>query len=274
MLINVKNNNTNNFIKFRRAIVIFFFLFFSLSALETKAAVIEKIDIGQNGKIEVLGSCGGSEVIVQIFSATSTEPFYTAGSICRDGKFVFKDDLGYWKTSAGDYRIRIYENEFSANTSSTEQDFLIEKIFQVNDPESKPNDIAAESIDDSSLTVENTGEANNAELDKEGFLQRIFDAFKERFLSAVIFIKELVTEKIRTKELCLGESCIFEAQLKKLLNEEIKQEPEPMLSQTASSTVESTPEQFPRREDTKGSSAAEELKVIINDNLNENTETK
>src|SRR3989344_1993243 len=88
-------------------------------SLLARAATIEKTEIYANKKIEINGSCQDGVLNVQIFSATSSQPFYTAGADCNENKFEFKDDLGYWKISDGDYSIAIMGKDESLVSSST-----------------------------------------------------------------------------------------------------------------------------------------------------------
>ena len=51
----------------------------------------------------------------------------------------------------------------------------------------------------------------------DGLFTQIINFLLEWLKSAMVMIKELVAEKVITPELCLGETCIIEGQLKDLL---------------------------------------------------------
>ncbi len=190
-----------------------------------RAATIEKIEIESGSKkIKIIGSCLDQNAAVHIFSATSSESFYTAGSLCRDNKFYFQDDLGYWKLPPGAYRVRVVDENSPLTHLAPEETFSIENA----PPETQTNSITTETpyqtLGDGAGQASSHSEVDLAQVDKEagladapGFLSRIINAIADWFKSAIVMIKELVAEKITTPKICLGETCLMESQLKELL---------------------------------------------------------
>ena len=209
--------------KFKRA---FYFiclslLFFGLSA---EAATIEKIEIGESDKIiQITGLCAGDVVAVHIGLFSSTEPLYTAGDNCYEGSYSFKDDLRYWKFTAGDYWVKTYDNNHSLTNPSNEAYFKLEDIinyaaFATTTETVGPMDPPAEAWPEIDLSFE-TGD----------WLPLLFNAISAWFKQAVIMIKELIVEKIIVSEFCLGETCLNENRLKDLLKVEADAfEPKPV----------------------------------------------
>lgn len=201
------------------AVILILVLLAEGSGSLARAATIDKIEIEAGGKkIAIIGSCFGQSAAVRILSATSSEPFYTAGSPCRDHKFDFQDDLSYWKLPPGPYRVRIYDDNGPLTSPSSEETFSLDQI----PPEAQANSNEPVTIETPYQTLdEGTEQApNHSEVDMvqaPGFLSRIIAAIVDWFKSAIVMIKELVAEKITTPEICLGETCLIENQLKELL---------------------------------------------------------
>lgn len=192
--------------------------------LLARAATIEKIEIDLDKRITVMGICNSGVLNVQIFSASSSQPFYTAGAVCQENKFEFQDDLGYWKIPDGDYSVAILGKDENFVNSSTAT-FTIQSVVP---PASDANIVEpAIDLENSSVSVQENEEApttptpllgqEGISTPPEGLFAQIINFLVEWFKSAVIMIKELVVEKISTPELCLGKTCIIEDQLKDLL---------------------------------------------------------
>lgn len=230
------------------ALMVIIILFSSGRDFLARAATIEKLEIDLNKKINIAGICDGGVLNVQIFFATSSQPFYTAGVDCNENKFEFKDDLGYWKIPDGDYSITVVGEEDSLVNSST-------AIFTM---QSAASPLSDENIVEPAIDLENNAvvisenDAANIEITNqgeapEGLFAQVINFLVEWFKSAVIMIKELVVEKVSTPELCLGDTCLTENRLKDLLGEKQKVEisvpvPEIQLSPSSStSDVVTTP---------------------------------
>jgi len=247
----MKNYQKQN-IKFQN-VVLFGFLFFNFFVLQSRAATIEKMEIDSNKKIEINGSCKDGVLNVQILSATSSLPFYTAGADCHENKFKFKDDLGYWKIPDGDYSVSIIGKDYNAHLSAATF-----KIQSVAPPASEENIVefasnpssAEEGIVEPPLFKAGAGGGQGETSDQpvilesqpDGLFAQIINFLMEWFKSAVVMIKELVVEKVSTPELCLGSTCIIEDQLKDLLggkekNKTVAPNPE-ILVPVSSSTID------------------------------------
>ncbi len=194
-----------------------------------RAATIEKTEIDSNKKINITGICNRGVLNVLIFSTTSSQPFYTAGADCRENKFEFKDDLGYWQIPDGDYSIAIAGKDDNLVNSST----ATFKIQSAAPPVPEENIVEpAVDLENSSVGVEEEVSDQTTVLENppDGLFTQIINFLLEWFKSAVVMIKELVVEKVSTPELCLGSTCIGENQLKDLLGGKQKIEvpvPEP-----------------------------------------------
>lgn len=197
------------------SLVAIIILLSSGKGLLAQAAMIEKIEIDLDKRITVAGACNNGSLNVRIFSATSSQPFYTAGAACQENKFEFKDDLGYWQIPDGDYSIALmgeYDNLVNSSTAV----FKIETIAL---PALGENIVepAVESENSSISVQENEAVLENP---SNGLFMGIINFLVEWFKSAVVMLKELVVEKVSTPELCLGNTCIIEDQLKDLLGGE------------------------------------------------------
>lgn len=190
---------------------------FSAFTRERKQVSFPLIQL-ENKKIKIIGVCNGDVLSVQIFSATSSQPFYTAGADCWENKFEFKDDLGYWKIPDGDYSVAIIGKDDNFVNSST-------AMFTI---QSAALPVSGENIVEPTINLENNsvgGQENtaakteiiNQEEAPDGLFAQVINFLVEWFKSAIVMIKELIAEKVSTPELCLGETCIVEDQLKDLL---------------------------------------------------------
>ena len=221
------------------ALAIIIILLLSSRGLLAQAAIIEKTEIDLDKKIKIYGSCQDGGLNVRIFSATSSQPFYTAGVDCDANKFEFKDDLGYWKIPDGDYSISIIGKDDNLVNSST----AMFKIESAAPPVSDANiiepsaDLASSSV---SVAEETPDQAEIIESPSSGLFAQIINFLVEWFKSAVVMIKELVVEKVSTPELCLGNTCIIEDQLKDLLGGKQKNETVEILAPVSSSTIDVT----------------------------------
>lgn len=200
------------------ALTVILTLLSSGRGLLARAATIEKTELDSNKKIKITGTCNDSILKVQIFSATSSQPFYTAGADCDANKFEFQDDLGYWQISDGDYSIAIMGEDDSLVNSST----AVFKIQSATLPASDENIIEpVVDLENSSVGGEENDAAKieivNQEEAPDNLFAQIINFLVEWFKSAIVIIKELVVEKVTTPELCLGKTCIIEDQLKDLL---------------------------------------------------------
>jgi hypothetical protein len=200
------------------ALTVIIILLVSGKGLLAQAATIEKIEIDSNKKIKITGACNGGVLNTQIFSATSSQPFYTAGANCHENKFEFEDNLGYWKIPDGDYSIAVIDKDDNLVNSSAAT-FTIQSVVPLAsdasiiepaiDLENNPSVISEN--DTANIEITNQGEAS------DGLFAQIINFLVEWFKSAIVMIKELVVEKVTTPELCLGNTCIIEDQLKGLL---------------------------------------------------------
>jgi len=174
-------------------------------AWEARAVTIEKFELEPAGKkIKIAGSCLDGPLAVRIFPAAASQPLYTAGAKCQDNKFDFADDLGYWQIPAGDYRLKIADSE---------AEFKIESL-EMAAPLAAPEIIeSSSSTSEEQPPAESSGEPDSF----TEFLAKIIAALLDWFKEAAIKIKELMVDKITTPELCLGETCLMESQLKELL---------------------------------------------------------
>ncbi len=223
--------------------------FFILFTLQARAATIEKTEIDSNKKIEINGSCKDGVLNVQIFSATSSRPFYTAGADCKENKFEFKDDLGYWKFPDGDYSIAVVGKNDNLNNSSA----VTFKIQSAAPPTAEENIVEpAVDLENSSVVVQENDAVSDQSVilasQPDGLFAQIINFLVEWFKNAVVMIKELVVEKVTTPELCLGTTCIIEDQLKDLLGEKQKIEasaPEPEIQPPMPSSASETPPSIP-----------------------------
>lgn len=193
-------------------------LFASGRGFLARAATIEKTEIDSNKKINITGACNGGVLNVQIFSAISSQPFYTAGADCRENKFEFKDDLGYWKIPDGDYSVAVIGKDDNLVNSSTAT-FTIQSVAplasdeNITDPavDLENDPVGTQENDAAEIETVNQGEA------PDGLFAQIINFLMDWFKSAIVMIKELVVEKVSTPELCLGKTCIVEDQLRDLL---------------------------------------------------------
>ncbi len=192
-----------------------------------RAATIEKIEIGLNKKISVTGACNGDILNVQIFSTTSSQPFYTAGADCDENKFEFKDSLGYWNISDGEYKVMIFDKDnnmaSSSNTAAFKIDSEIRPAIDTNTAEqavtTEGEEVKIESTDQKAEIADQTADSEKI---PNGIFTEIINAIIDWLKSAIVMIKELVVEKVTTPELCLGGTCITEDQLKNLLGSKQK----------------------------------------------------
>lgn len=223
------------------SLVLLLILLASGRGLLARAAMIEKIEIDLDKRIMVTGACNNSALNVRIFSATSGQPFYTAGADCQENKFEFRDDLGYWKILDGDYSIAITDKDDNLVNSST----AMFKIQSAAPPASDAN-IVEPAIDlENNPVVISENDATNIEITSQGetsdgLFAQIINFLVEWFKSAVVMIKELVVEKVSTPELCLGKTCIIEDQLQDLLGGKQKIEasmPEPEIQSSIPSST-------------------------------------
>lgn len=176
-----------------------------------RAAEITVFSFDDSAKImQASGSCGGHSVAIYIFAASSTVPFYMAGSECADGRFNFQDNLNYWKILPGDYRLMVYDANSPLSNPSEEKQFIVAEAL----PEQY---LPPEPLNNSTSTEE-------AEQAAPGnFFTRFLDALLDWFADAILKIKELVSQKITVGDLCIGDTCINEGDLKGFLKE--KKEP-------------------------------------------------
>ena len=216
------------------------FVFFSFFISSARAATIEKTELDLNKKIKITGGCDGGVLNVQIFSTTSSQPFYTAGADCNENKFEFKDDLGYWKIPDGDYSVAVTDKD--ENSHSSAATFKIQSVV----PPASDANIVEPIADNNAATIEITNQEEAPdqtaapENPPEGLFAQIINFLVEWFKNAIVIIKELVVEKVSTPELCLGQTCIMEDQLKDLLGGKQKIEvsaPEPEIQPPTPSSV-------------------------------------
>jgi len=86
--------------------IIFIITFFSL---------IPGVFASENWKLEenkntlsIAGDCLGKEVSVELYQVGKNQPIYNSGSLCREGKFEFSDNLLQWKSlEDGQYEVVI-----------------------------------------------------------------------------------------------------------------------------------------------------------------------
>lgn len=198
-------------------LIVFILLFLLLG--KARAADISDWEFRQDVKqIRLNGSCKNKQLTVQVFFASSSAPFYTAGAFCQNDRYAFQDDLGYWKIAAGAYRVAV---EDDAVDSSAEKEFIVEDLAvlppTVAPPSNSSSGTAEILLVADSETASTTAEIFTSDEPSSGFLARIIEAIVNWLKSAVLAIKELVVEKVTTPELCLGKTCIVEDQLKDLL---------------------------------------------------------
>lgn len=204
--------------KFKKA-VYFTYLGLLLLVLPAHAATIESVGVSSEKIIQVTGLCVGTNIAVHIFLANSTEPFYTAGGECHTGQYYFKDSLSYWKFADGDYGIKIYDVDNLLVNPSNEEYFKIETK-----PPEIPSDLVAQTVNQNEFADNsNFDEIDMVREDKEnnsetapGFLEGVISIIRDWFAGAIVFLKELVAEKITVSKICLGETCMVENQLKEL----------------------------------------------------------
>lgn len=191
---------------------IFFQIFISVAVIfgvlsAARAAEITVFSFDSSTEvIRTNGVCGGHSVVIHIFAASSTEPFYTAGSECADGKYNFQDDLSYWKISSGEYRMIAYDANSPLSGPSEEKNFTV--------PEASPEQYLLPEPLNNSTSTEEAEEAA-----PENFFTRFLDALLNWFADAVLKIKDLIAEKITVSNLCIGETCVNEGDLKGFLKD-------------------------------------------------------
>lgn len=191
---------------------IFFQIFISVAAIfgicvAARAAEITVFSFDNSTKtIQASGVCDGHSVVIHIFVASSTEPFYMAGSECAGGKFNFQDNLGYWKILPGEYRAIVYDAN-SPLTNPSE-----EKIFTV-------AAVASEEYLSSELPNNSTSTEEADKAVPENFFTQLLDAFSNWLANAVLKIKELIALKITVSDFCVGATCINEDDLKGFLKD-------------------------------------------------------
>lgn len=210
------------------SLAVILILLASGKGLLARAAIIEETEIDLDKKIKITGACDNGILNVQILSATSSQPFYTAGIACHENKFEFKDDLRYWHIPDGDYNITIFGKDGSLVSSSTAA-FKIQSpaspvsVGDIIDPIVGLENSSVGVQEDDAVKIEtfNQGEASGQaailENPSDGLFTQVINFLMEWLKSAVVMIKELVVEKITAPELCLGKTCIVEDQLKYLL---------------------------------------------------------
>jgi len=60
----------------------------------------------------ITGDCSGQNVQIDLFQNQKNEPVYTSGSVCKEGKFEFTDNLLQWETlKDGDYAVTVNGNK-------------------------------------------------------------------------------------------------------------------------------------------------------------------
>ncbi len=200
-----------------------FFQIFIISAVAftvgaaASAAEIESFSFDNPTQtIQISGLCGGHSVTILISAASAAGPLYTAGGECRDGQFVFEDKLDYWNFPAGEYRLVTYDANSPLSNPSEEKIFTIEIPPEQYLPD-EPVDGSATSTDE---------EPQKDEPDNHFFTQFI-DILVEWLKNVILKIKELAVEKITTSNLCVGETCVNEDDLKKILESKNKQHNKP-----------------------------------------------
>src|SRR3989344_1703948 len=116
---------------------------------------------------------------------------------------------------------QIIGTALQALTEATTTPGAVDKIIVLANLTHWENPANATSADEASLSAD----------EAESWLTKIWDVLisklTEWFKTAVLAFKELFAEKVATKELCIGDTCITEAQLKALLNGNPSQPSEP-----------------------------------------------
>lgn len=195
----------------------FFQIFILTAAVLGICSAVKAAEIGNfsfdnsTQTLQISGVCGGSSVTIHISAVSSAEPFYTAGSECKDGQFVFNDNLGYWGLPAGEYRLVAYDANSPLSNPSEEKIFVIE----IPPAEYLPDEPSGEPATSTDKEPDEDEPSNH-------FFVRFVNFLLEWLKNAVLKIKELTVDKITASNLCVGETCVNEDDFEKLLKSKNK----------------------------------------------------
>lgn len=87
-----------------------------------QAATISHLIQSPGGKqISLLGNCHGDQITIELFSATSTFPFYSSNAACMEQQYSLNDDLARWLVPDGIYRLLVTEKDSWLADTDNEQ---------------------------------------------------------------------------------------------------------------------------------------------------------
>ncbi|MEA3272155.1 MAG: hypothetical protein U9P90_00630 [Patescibacteria group bacterium] len=188
-------------------ITIFAFSFVFCHVNILHAATIENFNFDTASKIiEIDGFCEGHAVSIHIFTDFNLEDIkYSSDVNCENNEFYFQDNLIFWEMPPGEYLVRVYDANSPLSNPSEDRQIVIESI---------PNGNILDELESNKENQENASEDIS-----DDFLNRFITFFIDWIRGIFITIKEIATEKITTSNLCIGNTCIEEEDLKGFLME-------------------------------------------------------
>lgn len=196
-------------------------LFSLLWQAEARAAFVESLELKpENKNITITGACEGRAVAVHIFQPNASDPFYTAGTECKNGVFNFNDDLGYWKINQGSYRVVVYDENSPLSNPSPAEEFRIENAAAAPTVSGGAVLASENELATSSRETGGTAPGQDANSSHDVILQKITKAFQsmeelvKKALASLGFFVENGIAKVT--ELIAGKITADEASIKNL----------------------------------------------------------